>query len=85
MSPRKSKLDTLDYQIIQELHANARISASQVERKTGSNEPIICKRIEHLIEDEVISLTAILDLEAYRYMTTVDIFLDADLALSTWC
>ncbi|OGO12326.1 MAG: hypothetical protein A2Y53_08405 [Chloroflexi bacterium RBG_16_47_49] len=78
MPSRKYSLDNLDYQIIQELHANARISASDIARKTGSNERTIRKRIDRLIEDEVIRLTAILDPEAFGYLIAADIFLEAD-------
>ena len=45
MPPRKNQLDKIDYQIIKELHENARVSASTIARKTGSNERTIRKRI----------------------------------------
>jgi Lrp/AsnC family transcriptional regulator, regulator for asnA, asnC and gidA len=75
---RKSQLDKLDYQIIRELHANARISASNIARKTGSNERTIRKRIDRLIASGVFRLTAILDPEAFGYLIAADIFLEAD-------
>lgn len=79
MPARKNQLDNLDYQIIQELHANARISASQIARKTGSNERTIRKRIDRLIEEGICRLTAILDPEAFGYLTAADIFIEADI------
>jgi len=78
MPPRKSQLDNLDYQIMKALHANARVSASAIAHKTGSNERTIRKRIERLIESGVFRLTAILDPEAFGYLTAADIFLEAD-------
>jgi Lrp/AsnC family transcriptional regulator, regulator for asnA, asnC and gidA len=77
MPPRKTELDALDRQIIQELHADARASASDIARKTNANERTIRKRIERLVADGVMRLTAILDPEAFGYQTAADIFLDA--------
>jgi len=78
MPPRKNQLDNLDYQIIKALHTNARVAASTIARKTGSNERTIRKRIERLIESGVFRLTAILDPEAFGYLTAADIFLEAE-------
>jgi DNA-binding Lrp family transcriptional regulator len=78
MPSRKYQLDDLDYYIIQELHSNARASASYIARKTGSNERTIRKRIDRLIESRLFRLTAILDPEAFGYLTAADIFLEAD-------
>lgn len=78
MSPRKNKLDYLDYQIIQALHQNARISASHIARKTGSNERTIRKRIDRLVKDGILRLTAIIDPDAFGYITAADIFLEAN-------
>lgn len=78
MPPKKASLDRLDYLIIQELHRNARVSASEIARKAQANERTIRKRIERLISDGVIRLTAILDPAAFGYHTTVDIFLETD-------
>ncbi|OGO66102.1 MAG: hypothetical protein A2029_06645 [Chloroflexi bacterium RBG_19FT_COMBO_47_9] len=78
MPRRKSQLDNLDYQIIRELHTDARVSASTIARKTGSNERTVRKRIDRLIKSGVFRLTAILDPEAFGYITAADIFLEAD-------
>lgn len=78
MPPRKNQLDNLDYQIIKELHTNARVSASYIARKTNSNERTIRKRIDRLLESGVCRLTAILDPESFGYLTAADIFLEAD-------
>jgi Lrp/AsnC family transcriptional regulator for asnA, asnC and gidA len=78
MPPRKTSLDELDYQIIQELHADARGSASNIARKTNANERTIRKRIERLLSDGAIRLTAILDPVAFGYLTAADIFLETE-------
>ncbi|MCX6034349.1 MAG: AsnC family transcriptional regulator [Chloroflexi bacterium] len=78
MPPRKVHFDELDYQIIQALHADARTSASDIARKTGANERTIRKRIERLVSDGAVRLTAILDPMAFNYLTAADIFLEAE-------
>ena len=78
MPARKDHLDELDYQIMRELHADARISATDIARKTHFNERTIRKRIDRLITSGVFRLTAILDPEAFGYITAADIFLEAD-------
>lgn len=78
MNPRRDSLDDLDYEIMRELHADARASASRIARKTGANERTIRKRIDRLVADEVIRLTAIFDPEAFGYITAADIFLEAN-------
>jgi len=78
MPPRKTAFDELDYRIIQELHAEARASATDIARRTGANERTIRKRIDRLVTDGVIRLTAILDPLAFGYQTAADIFLEAD-------
>jgi DNA-binding Lrp family transcriptional regulator len=76
MSPRKINLDELDHQIIRELHADARVPASEIARKTNANERTIRKRIERLVADGVIRLSAILDPLAFGYLTAADIFIE---------
>lgn len=76
MPPRKIEFDNLDYQIIQELHRDARVAASEIARKTGANERTIRKRIERLVSGGAVRLTAILDPAAFGYLTAADIFLE---------
>ncbi|MGQ9833886.1 MAG: Lrp/AsnC family transcriptional regulator [Candidatus Villigracilaceae bacterium] len=78
MPPRKIDLDELDYQIVQELHREARIPASEIARKTGANERTVRKRIDRLVQDGVVRLTAILEPEAFGYITAADIFIEVD-------
>ncbi|MBN1537275.1 MAG: AsnC family transcriptional regulator [Anaerolineales bacterium] len=78
MPPRKINFDTLDYQIISELHSDARIAASDIARRIGANERTVRKRIDRLVSDGVLRLTAIIDPQAFGYIITTDIFLEAD-------
>ncbi|MCE1254872.1 MAG: AsnC family transcriptional regulator [Anaerolineae bacterium] len=78
MPARKINLDELDYQIIKLLHADARIAASEIARQTSSNERTIRKRIDRLVQDDIIRLTAILNPQAFGYITAADIFLEAE-------
>ena len=78
MPPRKLSLDQLDYDIIQALHKNARVSASEIARVTGANERTIRKRIDRLIEEGTFRLTAIVDPSSFGYITAADILLEAD-------
>jgi DNA-binding Lrp family transcriptional regulator len=80
MPPRKISLDELDYQIIRLLHTNARLPAADIARRTGSNERTVRKRIDRLVADGVVRLTAILEPDAFGYHTAADIFLEADYA-----
>jgi Lrp/AsnC family transcriptional regulator, regulator for asnA, asnC and gidA len=76
--PVKTGFDPLDYQIVQELHANVRASAAEIARKVGANERTVRNRIERLIADNVIRPTAVINPEAFGYITATDIFLEAE-------
>jgi DNA-binding Lrp family transcriptional regulator len=78
MPPRKFILDQLDYDIIRALHADARLSASEIARQTATNERTVRKRIDRLVEEGIIRLTAIVNPLAFGYVTAADILLDAD-------
>ena len=78
MSVRDHQFDKLDYEIIKALHKNARIAASEIARNTGANERTIRKRIERLLNEDVIRLTAILNPLAFGYVTAADIFIQVD-------
>lgn len=72
------QFDTLDHQIIQALHKDARLSASEIARSLNANERTIRKRIDRLVHLGVVRLTAIINPEAFGYLTAVDIFLEVD-------
>lgn len=81
MANRRTQLDELDYQIVQALHVDARVAASEISRLTGANERTIRKRIGRLVEEGIIRLTAIINPLAFGYVTAADILLEADPAL----
>jgi DNA-binding Lrp family transcriptional regulator len=78
MANRRAQLDQLDYDIIQALHTDARIAASEIARQTGTNERTVRKRVDRLVAEGVIRLTAVLNPQAFGYVTAADILLDAD-------
>ncbi len=73
-----SNFDELDYEIIQELHKNARVSASQVARTLNVKERTVRKRIDRLIDMGVGRLTFVVEPQAFGYGIAVDIFLSID-------
>ena len=83
MPPRKTSFDELDFEIIRALRGDARLPAADIARRTGSNERTVRKRIDRLVADGVVRLTAILDPLAFGYLTAADIFLEAEPAAET--
>ena len=78
MPIRDTYFDNLDYEIVQALHENARVAASEIARKTGANERTVRKRIERLLNENVIRLTAILNPLSFGYITAADIFVQVE-------
>jgi Lrp/AsnC family transcriptional regulator, regulator for asnA, asnC and gidA len=78
MPIRDKFFDALDYQIVQALHADARMTASEISRLTGANERTIRKRIDRLVKENVIRMSAIINPLAFGYVTAADIFLEVD-------
>ncbi len=76
MPPRKTHLDQLDYHIIRLLHDDARLSAAQIARRVNANERTIRKRLDRLVSTGALRLAAIIDPEAFGYLTAADIFLE---------
>jgi len=74
----KPQFDQIDHKIIQALHKDARLSASEIARELNANERTIRKRIDRLVRLGAVRLTAIIDPDAFGYNTAVDIFLEVD-------
>lgn len=72
------KFDYLDYQIIRELRANGRASASEIARKLDANQRTIRKRIDRLVETGAIFPTVVIDPEAFDYVTSADVFIEVE-------
>jgi len=75
---REKRFDNLDYEIIRALHADARVAASEIARLTHANERTIRKRIDRLVQEGVVRLSAILDPQALGYVTAADVFLEIE-------
>jgi DNA-binding Lrp family transcriptional regulator len=78
MPIRDRFVDQLDYEILQALHQDARVAASEIARITGANERTIRKRIDRLVNEGVIRMSAIVNPHAFGYVTAADIFLEVD-------
>lgn len=52
-------LDTLDHQIITILQENARLTNAEVAGRVGSTEPTVRRRVERLLQDQVIKIVAV--------------------------
>lgn len=78
MPIRHQTFDKLDYDILQALHKDARVAASEIARLTGANERTIRKRIDRLVELDIIRTSAIINPLAFGYVTAADIFLEVD-------
>jgi DNA-binding Lrp family transcriptional regulator len=72
----KLPYDELDEKIILELQKNARISASDIAKSCNANERTIRKRIDRLVALGAIRLTAVVNPQAFNYVTAVDVFLE---------
>jgi DNA-binding Lrp family transcriptional regulator len=70
--------DLLDYKIIQQLHLNGRVPATEIAQVTGADVRTIRNRISRLIHLGAIRVTAIIDPQAFGYDTAADIILDVD-------
>lgn len=78
MPAKKINLDQLDYQIISALRENARVSAAEIARLTGSRERNIRNRIDQLVNSGVVRLTAVMNPQTFGYTTAADIFIEID-------
>ncbi len=74
----KATLDELDFQILQLLKKDARLSATRIAQIINANERTIRKRIDRLVDLGAVRLTAIIDPAAFGYINTVDIFLEVE-------
>ena len=67
--------DQLDYEIITLLNEDARMSAAEMEKRTGANQRNIRKRLNRLLELGAIRLKGIVEPKVFGYGISVDIFL----------
>ena len=67
--------DQLDYQIITLLNEDARMSAAEMEKRTGANQRNIRKRLNRLLDLGAIRLKGLVEPKVFGYGISVDIFL----------
>ena len=53
------KLDALDHKIITVLQENARLSNAEVAAQVGSSEPTVRRRVDRLLEHQIIKIVAV--------------------------
>lgn len=70
--------DTLDYRIIQHLHADGRATATSIAIDTGADVRTVRNRIARLIGMGAIRVTAIAEPSSFGYHTAADIFLQVN-------
>lgn len=70
--------DSLDYKIIQHLHADGRSTATSIANLTSADVRTVRNRIARLIGMGAIRVTAIADPLSFGYQTAADIFLQVD-------
>lgn len=70
--------DNLDYQIIQELSRDGRMKAAEIARKLNANERTIRKRIDALINQGAIRVTAVVNPDFFGYVSVADVFMEVE-------
>lgn len=70
--------DNLDYHIIQELSRDGRMKAAEIARKLNANERTIRKRIDALINQGAIRVTAVVNPEYFGYVSVADVFMEVE-------
>lgn len=68
-------LDEIDVGIVRLLQSDGRIATAQLSRELGVSEPTIRKRIERLLADEIICITAVLNPHRTGFASNVLIML----------
>lgn len=73
------KIDKIDIKITNCLLENGRMSASEVARQIdGISERVVRYRIERMIEEEIISIHAVIKPEAFNLHTYADVWMEVE-------
>ena len=73
-----AKIDGLDQAIITVLHSDARLPSAEIARKLNESPRTVHNRIQHLVDDGVIELIAVVNPASFGYHLTVDIFCEIE-------
>ena len=75
------RIDTLDCRIIDLLMEDGRMPASVIARQVGISERSVRYRIERLVGNDVIRMTAVVNPQALGYKVIADVFIEVEPAL----
>jgi Lrp/AsnC family transcriptional regulator, regulator for asnA, asnC and gidA len=71
-------LDTRDVQIVNLLLEDGRMPASEIARRIGASERVVRYRIEQLVENGVIQVSAVVNPEAFGLAIKADVWLEVE-------
>ncbi len=70
--------DKNDVQIVNMLLEDGRMPASEIARRTGVSERMVRYRIDHMVENGVIQVSAVVKPEAFGLQVKADVWLEVD-------
>ncbi len=70
--------DKNDVQIVNMLLEDGRMPASEIARRTGVSERVVRYRIDHMVENGVIQVSAVVNPEAFGLQVKADVWLEVD-------
>ncbi len=70
--------DSNDVQIVNMLLEDGRMAASEIARRVGLSERIVRYRIDHLVQNGVIQVSAVVNPEAFGLIVKADVWLEVD-------
>ena len=73
-----SKIDNTDRKIINLLLEDGRMAASEIARRMNSTERSVRYRIERLVENSVIKITAVVNPRSLGYTVMADVFIEVE-------
>ncbi len=71
-------MDELDQRIIELLQLDGRVSSTRIARQLGVSESTVRHRVERLIQDDVVRISAVLNVARMGYTTTALIGIQTD-------
>src|SRR5512140_3285237 len=72
------EFDKSDVQIVNMLLEDGRMPASEIARRVGVSERVVRYRIDHMVENEVIQVSAVVKPEALGLTVKADVWLEVD-------
>jgi DNA-binding Lrp family transcriptional regulator len=70
--------DKSDIQIVNMLLEDGRMAASEIARRVGVSERVVRYRIDHMVENHVIQVSAVVNPEAFGLTIKADVWLEVD-------